>query len=309
MGSARRTAWLVAVVVCVVLVAAGCGSSSGGTSLAAGQQYYVSLGDSYAAGFQPTGPNSAHTTSNGFAYQIPGFAATKGYHLKLVNFACAGATPGSMLNNPGCPASSRAPGGPSYDHQTQIAAATAFLRQHAGRIGLITMSIGGNTFFDCQSGNQPNQCVEPSARTMFSNVKNLVSQLRDAAGPDVPIVGTTYPNVILAYYLSNRPADRALFLPSVTGWQQLVNPALYAAYYPNKFVDVTAATGGYGPFDATTNLPPYGTIPVSVARICQLTFMCQYSNIHPRNSGYSLIADLVVGSLPPAPPAPARSGT
>jgi lysophospholipase L1-like esterase len=308
-GFCRRTSWLVAVVFSVLLVAAGCGSSGGPPSLAAGQQYYVSLGDSYAAGFQATGPQSAHNTTNGFTYQIVPKAVAKGYHLKLVNFACDGATPYSMLSVPGCPSSSRGPGGQSYDNQTQIAAATTFLRQHQGQIGLVTMSIGLNSFFNCQTGTQPTPCVASASLSVYTNVKNLVGQLRDAAGPGVPIVGTTYPNVILAYYLSKDPQQRQLFIPSVEGWRDHINPALQAAYTPfgATFVNVTAATGGYGPFNASTNLPPYGTVPVPVARVCELTFMCQYSNIHPTTAGYGTIADLVVASLPPAPPVPARS--
>jgi len=38
------------------------------------RSYYVSLGDSYAAGFQATGPGTGRTTRNGFAYQLIGQA-------------------------------------------------------------------------------------------------------------------------------------------------------------------------------------------------------------------------------------------
>src|ERR1700722_13163986 len=43
---------------------------------------YVSLGDSYAAGYQPTGTHSGKTDTNGFAYQIPALAEQKGIDLK-----------------------------------------------------------------------------------------------------------------------------------------------------------------------------------------------------------------------------------
>ena len=58
---------------------------------------YVSLGDSYAAGYQPTAPGVGRTTRNGFAYQLPGLAKPRGYKLKLVNFACGGETTVSLL--------------------------------------------------------------------------------------------------------------------------------------------------------------------------------------------------------------------
>ena len=58
---------------------------------------YVSLGDSYAAGYQPTAPGVGKTTRNGFAYQVPGLAKPRGYKLKLVNFGCGGETTVSLL--------------------------------------------------------------------------------------------------------------------------------------------------------------------------------------------------------------------
>ena len=45
--------------------------------------YYVSLGDSYAAGNQPTASASAHTDTNGFAYQVVKSARAKGYRFDL----------------------------------------------------------------------------------------------------------------------------------------------------------------------------------------------------------------------------------
>ena len=47
------------------------------------------------------------------------------------------------------------------------------------------------------------------------------------------------------------------------------------------------------PFTQTTTLAPYGTIPVAVAKTCQLTWYCQFQNIHPRTVGYTVIADLI----------------
>jgi len=128
----------------------------------------------------------------------------------------------------------------------------------------------------------------------------LVSGLRAAAGPGVPIIGTTYPDVILGLYLSKQPAARSLATLSATAFKSLINPALLALYTAvgGSFVDVTAATGAYGPFTVTTDLPPYGVIPLPVAKVCELTFYCQWQNIHPKTPGYTVIAKLIVGALP-----------
>src|SRR5687768_542151 len=59
--------------------------------------YYVSLGDSYAAGYQRFSETSARTTKDGFAYQVVGKAKRRGYALKLKNFGCGGETSVSIL--------------------------------------------------------------------------------------------------------------------------------------------------------------------------------------------------------------------
>jgi hypothetical protein len=64
-----------------------------------------------------------------------------------------------------------------------------------------------------------------------------------------------------------------------------------------SFVDVTKATGAYGSLDEMTTLDPYGTIPVPVAKVCQLTSYCQYGDIHANTSGYRAIAKLVVAAV------------
>jgi hypothetical protein len=142
--------------------------------------------------------------------------------------------------------------------------------------------------------------VSTAIKTIKKNMGILLAGIRSAAGPSVPIIGTTYPDVILGLYLSKSASSRSLAELSVTAFKDLINPALKAEYTAvgGSFVDVTAATGAYGPLTQMTNLPPYGTIPVPVAKVCELTFYCQYHNIHPRTAGYTIIAKLVVGALP-----------
>lgn len=300
-----RTRWVL--ILCALVATAsvglvGCGSSPSIPRLAAGGQYYVSLGDSYATGYQALGPHKSGNTRNGFAYQIPALAMAKGYRLTLVNFGCAGATTSTVLTRKGCPAGSLGPGSPGYPGgTTQIQAATAFLRAHQGHVGLITVSIGGNDVIPCAAAPQPIPCVTTAMSKLKANLDSIVTQLRSAAGAGVPIVGTTYPDVLLAEDLSSTPSQRQLAGLSVVAFRSLLNPTLRAAYQSvgASFVDVTAASGAYGPLSATTLLPPYGNIPVPVAQVCQLTFMCQYQNIHPTTAGYTLIANLVVGVLPP----------
>lgn len=266
----------------------------------AGVEFYVSIGDSYAAGYQPSGPLAGMTDTNGFAYQIPRLALQKGFDFKLVNFGCGGATTTSIIESVGCPQTLLGPGATPYPGQTQAAAADAFLRSHRGHVGLVTVSISGNDVTGCASAVQPDPCVVNAIKTIKKNMAILLSGLRSAAGPTVRIVGTTYPDVILGLYLSKTASSKSLAELSVTAFKDLINPTLKAEYarIGGSFVDVTAATGAYGSLTQMTELPPYGDIPLPVAKVCELTFFCQYHDIHPRTAGYTIIAKLVVGVLP-----------
>src|SRR5215204_3546622 len=117
-------------------------------------QYYVSLGDSYAAGYQRFSATEARTTRDGFAYQLVSKARKRGYKLKLVNFGCGGETSVSILKRK-TKCGGLGPGGVNYAGQTQAAAAERFLRKHRGDVGLITVSIGGNDVTSCAEAADP----------------------------------------------------------------------------------------------------------------------------------------------------------
>jgi lysophospholipase L1-like esterase len=262
------------------------------------QQYYVSLGDSYATGFQPTAPGKGANTRNGFAYQVPKLAKARGYRYKLVNFGCAGETTVSLLERTKrC--SGSVPGGQDYAGRTQIAAAERFLRAHRGKVGLITVSIGGNDVTKCARDADPIPCVGAAVTAINQNVVKIAQRLRKAAGRRVRIVGTTYPDVILGQWVGEN-ANQELAKLSVVAFKDLINPALTKAYAAvgGTLVDVTAATGAYGSLDDLVALPSGTLVPKPVAEVCRLTYYCQFRDIHARTSGYRLIADLVVKSLP-----------
>ncbi len=266
-----------------------------GTALAASRQrqptYYVSLGDSYSVGYQP---------SRG---ATPGYTVYVARHtgLKLVNFGCGGATTTSILHTIGCPdVLPHTTGLVTYPTTTQIAAADAFITAHRGHIGLITVSIGGNDVTACATQANPISCVTNAVKTITTNVTTLAADLRAAAGPKVPLIGSTYPDVILGSYVypKNPPPASSVDLAklSVVAFKALINPALSKAYASSSgaLVDVTKATGGYGSLTQTVRTRPYGRIPVPVASVCALTWYCAQGNIHAKTSGYTLIGKLYV---------------
>jgi lysophospholipase L1-like esterase len=253
--------------------------------------YYVSLGDSYSVGYQP---NLGSTPG----YTVVVARATR---LTLVNFGCGGATTTSLVSSIGCPdVLPHTTGGVTYPTTTQEAAALSFIGAHKGHIGLITVSIGGNDVTACASQPNPIPCVATAVAGITKNVTSLAAALRTAAGPKVPLIGLTYPDVILGSYVyPDHPASAAavsLAKLSVVAFKSIINPALTKAYGSAKgsLVDVTKATGAYVPLSRTVHSRAYGTIPAAVASVCTFTWFCAQGNIHARTSGYTLIGKLVV---------------
>lgn len=281
----------VGALVMIGCVAAGILATPGAADAAKSPTYYVSLGDSYSVGYQP------------------GLGATSGYtavvanatRLKLVNFGCGGATTTSLVSSIGCPdVLPHTAGAVPYPTTTQEAAAEAFLTSHRGHVGLITVSIGGNDVTACATQANPISCVSTAVTGITKNVTSLAAALRAAAGPRVPLIGLTYPDVILgAYVYPKQPAPAAaisLAKLSVVAFKSLINPALTKAYASanGSLVDVTKATGAYVALTRTVRYRPYGTIPAAVASVCSLTWFCAQGNIHATTKGYTLIGRLVV---------------
>ena len=241
-----------------------------------------------------------------------GLGSTPGYtvvvamatRLTLVNFGCGGATTTSLVSSIGCPdVLPHTAGGVTYPTTTQEAAAVAFLTAHRGHSGLITVSIGGNDVTACASQANPISCVATAVTSIKTNVTNLATTLRAAAGPGVPLIGLTYPDVILGSYVyPKHPASSStlsLAKLSVVAFKSLINPALTKAYgsASGSLVDVTKATGAYVPLTRTVRSRTYGTIPAAVASVCTLTWFCAQGNIHATTRGYTLIGTLVVAKF------------
>ena len=249
------------------------------------------MGDSYAVGYEP-GLGST-----------PGYTVYVARHtgLKLVNFGCGGATTSSILTSAGCPdVLPHTIGGVTYPTATQITAADAFITANRGHIGLITVSIGGNDVTGCATQSNPIACVGTAVKSITTNVTTLADDLRTAAGPNVPIIGSTYPDVILGGYVypKNPPESSTVTLAklSVTAFKLLINPALSKAYQSaqGSLVDVTKATGAYNSLTKTVKTKAFGTIPVPVATVCTLTWACTKGDIHSKTPGYNLIGRLIV---------------
>jgi lysophospholipase L1-like esterase len=263
----------------------------------------LSLGDSYSVGWQELPGGTQGPTHNGPADQMVPLAAARGWHLKLVNLGCGGATTTSMLTAAGCDPRALALGAANYPNKSQTQAAVAFIRSHPGQVKVVTISIGGNDVDACPTESDPTGCVKANMPRATNNLTKIVKQLRAAGGRQMRIIGSTYPDVELGLWVHPTVlgANTLALVPgSISAFQDDINPGLKKAYHTvgAAFVDVTKATGAYGEFVATTD-PTFGQIPVPVAKVCTLTYFCDGTfNIHMKTPGYHIIAALEAKTLP-----------
>lgn len=257
------------------------------------ERVYVSLGDSYATGFRPAEAGApAGATRDGFAYLVASAA-----QLRLINLACSGATSAQVHEEPGCAPGNRAPDAPDPAGRTQLDAAVQTLREYRGRVGLVTVVIGGNDLAPCAGAPDASAavaCASQAVTEVRTNLAAILPALRAAAG-DAPIVGLTYPDVFLGAWVSPEFRDgQSLARLSVPLFRNF-NSALRAEYgrFGARFVDVTAATGAYGPLTELTLDPTYGQVPAPVAKVCALTYFCAHTDVHPTPAGHQAIATAV----------------
>jgi lysophospholipase L1-like esterase len=243
------------------------------------RSYYVALGDSLAAGYQPDpaiGPDEGY---------VPRIHRELGRRVQLRNFACGGATTATLLSGGGC----AYPGA-----ESQLAAAERFLRLHRDRVRLVTIDIGGNDVNGCVRGTAIDQaCVLSAVGTAAENLGQIVRRLR-AAAPRARIVGMTYYDPYLASWLAG-PAGQAVARQSVQ-LTVLLNGVL-TGVFTAAGVRVADVAGAFATTDLTTAapLPGGGEGPLAVARICAWTWMCPGTgrppDIHATSAGYAVIAE------------------
>jgi len=171
----RRIAGFAVLVVVLALGAATATATASAKPAPDARPYFISLGDSYSVGYQS---DVGHTTLNGPASQLVKLAARRGYRFKLVSFGCGGATTTSMLTQQGCPKAGRLPGAAGFPGQTQVQAAVAFIKRHPGKVGLVTISIGGNDVDGCLAAPDPLGCVGANMPKATANLTKIVKRLR-----------------------------------------------------------------------------------------------------------------------------------
>jgi len=233
--------------------------------------WYLALGDSLAAGNQPSGDQP----ERGYAGPVlEGLRKTQA-GTQLKNLGCTGETTSSMLGGGTC----------RYPEGSQIAAAVTFLKANAATTRLVTLDIGANNVLPCAKPAVDQACATSSTTRVSKELALILGQIR-AAAPNVPIVVLTYYNPLLATW--NKGAEgRDLATKSQPLLGSLNTEITKAGKAAGaKVADVAGAF-------ATTNTSG-SPQPVNVKRICDWTWMCQAENIHANDAGYAAMAKAVV---------------
>jgi lysophospholipase L1-like esterase len=271
---------------------------------AATPRYYLSLGDSLAQGMQPEADGITVNTNRGYADQLYAIEKPKIAGLKLVKLGCGGESTTSFLTGHGNTADSillgcKPAGG------SQMSAAERFLRSHRrrGEVAFLTLDIGANDIDGCAPGGTLDvSCVQAGAEKIASNLPVILRRLRRAAAPGTPMAAMTLYDPFLALYLTAGGRGEAI---STVRYARNLNEALAQLYRNGKFrvANVDTAFRSYD-LSSTSSLAGYpGRVPVAVADVCRLTWMCaappRGPNIHANDAGYGLIARTFASALRP----------
>jgi lysophospholipase L1-like esterase len=278
----RRRLMLVAALVGVALAAATSAYADDGATT-----YYLSLGDSLAAGFQPNGD-----LTNGYAEQLYASLVADQPKLRLVKLGCGGESTVSMRfgsQYPSVVLSCATPRGYKdlYPKGTQLGEAVSFLQAHKGKVALVTIDIGANDLsrLDAQGNDvtclfEPAGCATQTAR-IVENLTAILSDLRAAAGPGVPIVGMSYYDVFAPLCVSD---PSLLFVCSRVDAINATLDDTYAAA-----ADPVADVAGAFEND---------NLVTAAAHVCAWTWFCVLGDVHPNTVGYGVIAKAFVDVLP-----------
>jgi lysophospholipase L1-like esterase len=243
--------------------------------------WYLALGDSLAAGYQPIGRSEDdHRTRAGYVDQLWLMARARYPNLELVNLACPGESTGSIrLAHERC----RYPAGSQMDE------ALAFIEKHRDGLAFITIDIGFNDF-ECSDALA---CLFPGIERIEARLPSILADLRSAA-PRVPIVGMNVYDPFLALWLGD-DADRTLARQSVVA-MQLINETLEQAY-EEAGVPVADVEAAFAIDDWETLVPLAGhdLVPRNLALLCERTWQCTAPPLgpdrHPNVLGFRAMAD------------------
>jgi lysophospholipase L1-like esterase len=239
-------------------------------------RYYLSLGDSLAASFQPN-----LDVKHGYAEQLYAALATGDPKLELVKLGCGGESTVSFVGGltGGCQPWFLCPN-TAYPHGTQLAEAVNFLHAHKDNVALVTIDLGGNDVLPCFAAADPG-CFEAALTEIKTRLPQILTALRAAAAAGVPIVGMTYYDVYAPVCLKD--PSRAFICNEVDA----LNTTLAGIY---ALAGARAADVA-GAFDNNDLLQ-------AKEHVCARTWFCALGDVHANTAGYGVIAQAFEEAIP-----------
>lgn len=286
--SRRSAAALVLLPLLVLLSGWAVRASAGGPEP---QEYYVSLGDSLARGWQPGSDGRSRDTDQGYVDVVARGLARKHPGLGTVKLGCPGETAASMVRGGTC----------HYAHGSQLAEAEAFLRSHRNKVVVVTVNIGDNDVEQCLvHAHVDGACVSREMATVRAKLPGIASRLRAAAGKRVRIAGLTDYDQFLVYWLSGAQGQK-LARRTVRVVGRLNSTA--DDIYRRAGVLVADATRAFATTDLShyVSLRGHGRVPLAVARVCRWTWACSGPpigfNDHANATGYRVLGNVLLAAL------------
>lgn len=239
--------------------------------------WYLALGDSLAAGFQP---GLGDDKTGGYTGRVLSSLQVTDPKLKLSNLSCSGEDLTTMMQGGRC----------AYEEGSQLAQALVFLHAHTHTTRLVTVTIGANDVQRCVRGTTIDLvCINQGLANVQQRLPQVLAALRSAA-PEAQVVVTNYYNPFLAAWFVS---------PPLAAQSSVLQGAL------NAIISGAATATGSSTADVATafrsldTTPLANGVPTNVATICQLTWMCTLNNIHANDQGYATIASAVLAVVKP----------
>ncbi|MFH5823420.1 SGNH/GDSL hydrolase family protein [Georgenia sp. AZ-5] len=242
--------------------------------------WYVQLGDSLAAGFQPAPGASSVDPAGGYADEVLRAVRSREPETSLVNLGCPGATTVTMIEGGGAC---------RYDAGSQLAQAVEFLDAHARTTRLVTVVVGANDILPLVRGGCATvECLAAPLEAYAAGLAVILDSLRTAAAK-TDIVVLNYYNPVLASWLLGAAGQQAA--TASVALQGALNAVIAA-----EAAAVGAAVADVGGAFSSTDLSvtaESAPLPRNVNLICAWTWMCTDQDIHPNDAGYAVIGAAV----------------
>ncbi len=277
---------LIPALLAIALVTPTAAAADPAVEYADGPTWYLALGDSLAAGYQPIGdPGDDHRTRASYPDQLWLMARGQYPDLQLVNLACPGSNTELIREDyPRC----------SYPHGSQLDEALAFIDAHRDELAFITIDIGFNDF-PCDDSPL---CVFAGIDNIKRRLPSILDELQ-AAAPDTPIAGMNIYDPFLTLWFDE--STRVTAGQSVVAIE-MVNEAL-AEVYGAAGIPVADVAAAFDIDDWDTLVPMggLGEVPRNLALLCERTWLCDPPpsgpDRHANVLGYRAMAEAFAGEL------------